>query len=152
MSRIPDLGDKLELLPDLLAEYENDLKSVEKDLQIEGKRLEVANREQASLQNYYDSRKVELKTLVEFMDLKVKAVQSRLFKSYTESYSVALSDRAKYTYIEHEKEYLEKYELYLEVKEVYEHYVAAVEAFQARAYALNNITKIRVASLEDITI
>jgi hypothetical protein len=43
-------------------------------------------------------------------------------------------------------------ELYLEVKDLHDRYAAVVDAFRSRGFALNNITKIRVAALEDVTI
>ena len=71
---------------------------------------------------------------------------------FTETYNRELSDRQKEKYIDNEEQYLSQYEIYLEIKDVYEQYEAVCNAFQSRGYALNNITKIRVASLEDVII
>lgn len=149
MSRIPDLGEKFKNIPDIIAEYDFALSDYKDHLELKGKTIEQANRENPAWQSYYDERRIELKTLVDYMEAQVNRVKGRLFKSYTETYPRELSDRAKDKYIENEEAYLAVYEIYLEVKEMYNRYQSVVDSFTARAYALNNITKLRVASLED---
>lgn len=150
MSRIPDLGAKLQHLPKILDGYEKALKDVVDHINIEGKTIEVANRENAHWQNYYDERRIELRTLVKYFEARVKKVRGKLFKSYTSGpkSNQQYSDRVKDKYIDNEDAYLTMYEVYLEVEEMYEKYEGAVKAFQTRGYALNNITKARVAQVE----
>lgn len=150
MTRIAALGSKLEHLPDILERYENELDGAELQIKLEGKKLEHANVENASWQVFYDQRRIELKTVVDYLDARVQKIRGRLFRSYTESHQRELSDRAKDKYIDNEQAFLDMYELYLEAKELYNKYQAVVDAFTTRGYALNNITKIRVASLEDV--
>lgn len=152
MSVIEDLGKNNINLPTILANYETALKGFEDKLEIKGKNLEHANSEQPGWQSYYDQRRIELYTLVKYYDGQINRVRGKLFKSYTETYSRELTDRAKDKYIDHEKSYLQMLEIYLEVKEVHDQYNSVVEAFKSRGYALNNITKIRVAALEDAII
>ncbi len=152
MSRIPDLGEKFSKLPKILGEYEDALDGFEKHLNLEGKTIEFANREQAAWQSYYDQKRIELHTLVKYMEGQTDRIRGRLFKTYTENYSRELSDRAKDKYIDHEEAYIQQLELYLEVKEICDKYEAVVDAFRARGFALRNITQIRVASLEDVVL
>ncbi len=157
MSRIPDLGDKkstdvnerFKNLPAILADYTDELKGAEQDIIIKGKSLEGANRENPSLYAYYDQRRVELKTLVEFMENQVQRTRGRLFRTFTENFKRELSDRAKDKYIDGEQAYLDVFEIYLEVKEIYDQYASIVEAIKFRGYSLNNITKARVANMEN---
>lgn len=150
MSRVPDLGAGYAKLPTILEEYEKALLDAEANIKITGKGLEQCNKENSTWQHYYNEKRVELKTLCEFLELQVNRVRGKLFKSYTEMNNRELSDRAKDKYIDNEKAYLDLYELYLEVKEMKEKYQSVVDAFTTRGYALNNITKIRVASIEDV--
>lgn len=160
MSKIADLGNSKAVsvgeryanLGKILQVYDEALRDLEADLKIRGKSLEDANRENPSLYSYYDQRRVELKTLVEFIEKDVERTRSRLFRSLTENSNRELSDRAKNQYIDGEPAYLDVYEIYLEVKEMYEQYNSAIEAFKLRGYALKNITEIRVASLESVVL
>jgi len=160
MSRIAELGDssakdikkRFAKLPVILAEYESVLEDAKKNIEIEGKRLEIANREQPVWMNYYFQKKIELNTLVKYIESQVQRVRGKLFRSYDSTMQRDLSDRAKDKYIDNEDAYLEMFEIYLEVKETYDKYSALVDVMQQRGYSLNNITKIRVASLEDVEI
>ena len=118
MSKIPELGEKFKGLPKIIAEYEDALEGYEEHLNIKGKTLEAANREQAGRQVFYDQKRLELYTLVKYLDTDINRVRGKLFKKYTENYSRELSDRVKDKYIDNEKAYLDKKELYLEVKEL----------------------------------
>ena len=152
MSLIPDLGKDNKGLPAILDQYETTLEEVEGNLAIEGKLLEHSNREQAAWQSYYDQRRIELHTLVKYLESDIKRVRGKLFRSFIENHSRDLSDRAIDKYIDQEETFLKANELYLEVKDLYDRYESVVEAFKSRGYALNNITKIRVASIEDAEI
>ena len=152
MSLIADLGKDAVNLPNILDEYETALEGYEKNLVIKGKKLEHANSEHPGWQSYYDERRIELHTLVKYFEVQISRVRGTLFKSYTETYSRELDGRSKDRYIDHESEYLKINEIYLEVKDLHDRYAAVVDAFRSRGFALNNITKIRVAALEDAVI
>ena len=150
MSRIDELGDNFQNLPSLLEEYEEELAKAEPILGIKGKRLEQANLENPTWQRYFDQRRIELHTVVKYLEARVDSVRGKLYKNFTSAKQMEYSDRAKDKMINNEPAYLAVYEVYLEAKEMYDQYQSVVDAFQGRGYALNNITKIRVASLEDV--
>lgn len=150
MSRIADIGPKYEKLPIILAEYEKALEPLEGIIQIKGKTISEANRENASWQLYFDHKKVELATLTKLMEAQVGKIRGQCYRHLSENSKLDLSDRAKDKYIDNEKQYLDMYEIYLEVEEMYKKYQAACDAFQTRGYNLNNLTKIHVASLENV--
>lgn len=149
MSRIPDLGDKFAKLPKVMAEYDAALDDIEDKIRIKGKHLEGANMENPTWQSYYDQKRIELKTLTDFFTMEVARVRGKLFRSYKEGHQRDLNEREINQYINNEDAYLTMYGMYLEVKEMLDKYKAVVDAYTTRGYALNNITKIRVASLED---
>lgn len=149
MSLIERLGQDFCNLPSILEEYENALENVENVLQVKGKTLEVANREQSSWVLYFETRRAELHTLVKYFEGKTAATRSRLFKHYTENYNRELNDNQKNKYIDNEDQYLMQYEIYLEVKDIHDRYEAICTALIQRGYSLNNITKIRIASIEN---
>ena len=152
MSKIADLGKDYKNLPKLLEVYENELSNAKEQLEIKGKKLEIANSENSAWLHYYDQRRVELHTLVKFFKAEEERVRGSLFKSYKENYSRALGEREINRYIDNEEKYIYVHSLLLEVEELYEQYQSTVNAFVSRNYALSNITKIRVAQLEYIEI
>lgn len=152
MSRIPDLGEGNVNLSNVLAEYEKAYEGVEAILKIEGKKLEYANRENPVWHHYYDQKRIELYTLTKYMEGQIARVRAKLFRSYVETYARDISERAIDKYVDNEQAYLNLLELSLEVQEIYKKFESACNAFTTRGYALNNITKIRCSSLEDVII
>jgi len=150
VSKIIELGKGYNKLPALLGNYDVELDKAEEILVIKGKLLEAANVENSPWQHYFDQKKIELHTLVKYFEMEVSRVRGKLFISYKETHSRELNEREINKYIDNEEAYLRVYQLLLEVKEMFERYEGTVHSFTSRAYSLNNITKIRVASLEDV--
>lgn len=151
MNSIERIRKDFTALPDILAEYAAEIDEVEDRIEIPTSELRRANREQASWQLYYDQRKSELHCLVKYMDMKVATTKSKLYVSYTQTHDRDLTEVGKKIYIEGEASYLNMYQLSLEVKEMHEKYQAISNAFQSRGYAINNLTKLAIATVEDVT-
>lgn len=139
-------------LPDLLARYDLDIEQAKDKLSMVGKTAGQALREQPTDSAYYAMRKAEVNKLVKFMELQIDACRSRLFRKYTDIPSKELSDRTKDKYIDNEKEYLELYEVLLEIKEVHEKFDAVCTAFDRRGFALRDWTSLRVHEMESYVI
>lgn len=152
MSRIPDLGDKFTNLPQLLDEYEKEVDLVEDRLRIKGKLMEEAQREQCSWPIFYEARRVELKTLVKYFDDQVSKIRGAAVRRYTEEYSRQLGERVMNGYIDADPSYLKMRELFLEVEELYEKYVAIGDAFTKRGFALRDLTTAKVNQLHQLPI
>lgn len=152
MSVIFDIKPDLSNIVEILDKYERALAGVDKELELKGKPIQQANSENPSLLAYYDERKVELKSLMQFVDMHVEKVKGELWQRYTENHSRDLSSRDKDMYIKKDPEYLKRYQLFLCVQDLYMRYEATVEAFVARGFSLRNITNLRVAQIENGTI
>lgn len=142
------LGKDLKNLNNVLEPYIIDLSDVEKNLNLDGKSLEQANKEQAGWMSYYDQRRIELNTYAQFLKLEIGNVEAALFHAMR-NYPQDLSDTNKKLYIKKEPQYLDISMKYHTVVELQKRYESAVEAFKHRGFALRNITDLRCASLED---
>lgn len=152
MSVLKQIGKNKENLSSILEQFSSHLNGVESILNIEHKSLEQANRETAYWQFFYDSKKTELVSLYKSMEAEVESVRGNLFKTLLKTNQRDMSDRARDKFIDAEPAYLDIYEKFLEVKELHDKYCAVVEAFKTRGYALNNITKARVAEVHNMII
>jgi len=151
LNLIDRIKNDFSILPDLIESYEKEYDEAVDIIKINEGEINEANRRHAGHQLYYDQKKVELHSLVKFMDMKVNVVKSSLYVSYTQTHDRDLTETGKKTYIEGESAYLDMYQLSLEVKELHEKYQALGNAFQSRGYAINNLTKLAIASIEDIS-
>lgn len=149
MTIITQIGEKFEKLADVLSDYDKELDNIEDILSLKNKTVEKANMENPTWQSYYDQKKIELGILNKYFEMEVARVRGKLFYRMKENNQVSLNEREINQYINNEEAYLDIYQISLEVREMYQKYTAVIEAFKTRGYALNNITKLRVASLED---
>ena len=141
-SGIDLIRDDLSNIESVIDYYEKSLSDFGKNLNLHGKNIMKALEEQPSWLSFYDARRVELKAITEYMDTQVQRIRGRLWKDYTEKYSRDLQTKDKEQYINNEPAYLDMFQLYLEVKELYEKYISAVESFKARGFVLNNVTRL----------
>lgn len=139
----------LDQLIKTIQQYDEDAEEAKKHLEIKGKTLRVANQENPSWLMYYDQQRIAAYKLMKVLSTEIAKTRGRLYKQYTENYSVDLGDRGKEQYINTEPEYLEVQELFLECQELHDKFSSIVEAFRARGFALNNITKAVVAEVQD---
>lgn len=149
MSLIDRLGENAAGLPGIVDEYEEHLSGAARHLNMKGKTAQEANAEHATWLYFYDQKRIELYILKKHMEKEVSRIRGKLWKEYTETHSRELNARDKDNYINQEKAFLNKDELMLIVQELHDHYQAVVDAFKARGYALNNITKLRTSAIEN---
>lgn len=152
MSVTGDLNRDASGLMDLIKGYERKLEKWREDISIDGKNIEEVNMQQASLTAYYDQIKIELKAILDFLDMKVKETRSKSLKALNKNSSLSLSDRAKEKILDSDKSYISIYKLFLIAKEVHAKSDMVANNFAQRSYTLNNIVKIREKELENITL
>ena len=140
---------QLKDIPSLLKIYEDEMDDYEEHLKIGGKPLGQANRENPGWYAYYDERRIQIRAVLKIVEKEVAKVRSKLFRSFTEGYSVDLGQQEKEKYINSEPKYLEAQGVLIEVEELYERYSSIVRSFENRGYALRNITELIVASLDN---
>ncbi len=145
---VPDLGVGYIKLPDILDQFAKDLIPAKNQLDNDGKLLETCLSKNSAFMHYYDERRIQLHSLVKFFRLEVDRVRGEKYKQYNENYSRSITIQMMNKYIDAEEDYLNVYKILIEVEEVYENYVSAVDGFKQRHYELTNMTKLRIANLE----
>ena len=142
------VGKNFEHLTEFLAPYVEDLLEAQDHLAINGKSFMTANQEQPQWMSYYDERKIELKTLIDHIDIEVERIRTKLIRGF-EKYNRDLSDTMRRTYVNNEPEFIEIQRLKITVQELYGKYGSIVECFKQRGYSLKNITTAMQASIQD---
>ena len=146
-------NDEIDTMYDeILKEFDRKIKDWKKDLSIAGKNIKVANVQQATLLAWYDEMRVDLKSLLDYYDMRVKQVRSEALQVIYKNSKYDYSSTEKEKIIDSDPQYLKYKRIYLEINEMYGMLSSISDQFKNRAYTLNNIVKILVASLEDITL
>lgn len=152
MSKLGLLGKDLKHLPAIIEQYENDLSGYEKNLTLVGKILEKALQEQHTWTAYYNERAVEINTIVKKVESYVKSVRGKLVIQLNENHSRSLGERLIEKYIDQEPEYLNAYEILLEVEELYDKYKALLDSFNRRGFILRDIVQARIHTIHQDTL
>lgn len=147
-----NLGKEFQKLPALLAQYEEEYAQYIEDQDLSGKTLERICKENHSLYGYYEERAIELKHILEYMEMRVAETTGKLYQSYKKGSNVSLGEREIHQYIRSDPLFVEVNIKMLEVKEMHEKFASAVTAFKNIGYAMNNLTRLKVAGLEDQTL
>lgn len=148
MSVILEINADLSNLGAILNQYDRAFESFEDDVKLKGKQIGQANSENPSLLAYYDERRAELKSIMQFVEMHLDKIKGELWQQYTEVHSRELNAKDKEMYIKKDPKYLKVYQLFLCVQELYSKYVAAVDAFVNRGFSLRNISNLRVAQVD----
>lgn len=143
---------RYEKIPQKILEIEKKIENWRDDISLDGKNLQSAVVEQPSLLAYYDQVAVEAGYYVDLMEMMVKKVRAERIKFIRDNFARDYTDSAIQKAVDGDPQYVKVYEIYIEVKEVYDKCKALVEAFKQRSYSLNNLVKIHENELENITI
>lgn len=141
-----------DFIDDILKEFDVRIKNWKKDVSIKNKNIQIANVEQPSFLAYYDEIKVDLKSLIDYYDMRVKQIRSEALQTLNKHSTKDYGPSEKEKIIDSDPKFLKYKRIYLEINEMHNLLCSISEQFKSRAFTLNNIIKIRTASLEDITL
>lgn len=152
MSKQASWKTKLSKVESKLIDAEKRMAGWEDNLEINNKNLELACVEHASWLAYYEEIAIELKYVLEFVEMIEKEVRGIQFKFCKDSFQKEYTDSSILKVIDANADYLEVHEMYLIVQEIYDKARVIVKGFEQRSYSLNNIVKIREKELEHVVI
>jgi hypothetical protein len=128
------------------------LDGAEEKLNFDMKKLEEIQKQHPM--NIYKVRTIlnGLKSIEEFIEVRLKEIESIHWRKYNETYSRALSTRDIQAYIAGEPDYKTIKELNLEVNYVKSQVEALYEALVSMGYQIKNVTSLRIAELEEVIV
>jgi hypothetical protein len=137
-------------LPDAISYFESELSSARIDTSIKGN-LESNARLMPGIVEYRFNQLQEVEAILEWLNIQLRKKRSEMFKKYTENYNRALTSRDADRYVDGDPDVVEWQLLINEFAMVRNKYLGLMKAIDAKQYQINNITKLRVAGMEDTT-
>jgi hypothetical protein len=137
-------------LPDAISYFESELASARVDTSIKGN-LESNARLMPGIVEYRFNQLQEVEAILEWLNIQLRKKRSEMFKKYTENYNRALTSRDADRYVDGDPDVVEWQLLINEFAMVRNKYLGLMKAIDAKQYQINNITKLRVAGMEDTT-
>lgn len=138
----------IQIVP-LIEKFTTELEAAAPLFQLEGRKLEEIMRTQPHYLTQYDRIHNEIKALEEWIQIMRDKVYARLWRKYNEGYSKALSTRDIQAYIGNEQELVTIDVILKEVQLLKSNANSIVEAIRQIGWMCGNITKLRIAELED---
>jgi hypothetical protein len=150
MTIIEEAAKHPEKIAKKIVDYSQFVQDAASFFEMDGERLEVICKKHAK--NVYETclRISEMKALEDYYATVIGKIESAHWKKYNEKYSRALSTKDIQAYIAGEPDYVAAKELSLEVAFVRHQLDQVLDALNGMSFMVNNITKLRVAELEDV--
>lgn len=140
-----------EQLPAIFERFERDAKTADLLFNIEGERLELVARNVPMHQAHYSMKAQEAKHLVKWLENYKAKQEAIVLKNYNRGQR-ALSATDQRILLAGEKDIVETNQLIIEASLLANQLADIVEGFKQMGWMVGNITKVRVAELQDIII
>ena len=138
-------------LPAAMSYYESELTQARLETSIKGN-LEMNSRLMPGIVEHRFNQLQEIEAILEYLNIQLRKKRSESFRKFTENYNRALSSRDVEKYVDGDDEVYQWQLLINEFAMVRNKFLGIMKAVDAKQFQINNITKLRVAGMEDTTL
>lgn len=145
------VSDDVSALPDAISHYESELSGARIETSLKGN-LEMNARLMPGIVEHRFNQLQEIEAILEYLNIQLRKKRSEVFKKFIENYNRALSSRDAEKYVDGDAEVYQWQLLVNEFAMIRNKYLGLLKAIDAKQFQINNITKLRVAGMEDTTL
>ena len=138
-------------IPDCIVWFENELEEAKKECRLYGNLEKAA----ASLPGVVEERfgqLQEMEAILEYLNIELRKMKSKFFRQYLENYQRALSSRDVEKYVEGEADVVDMEKIINEFALLRNKWLGVMKGLDQKQWQITNITKLRVAGMEDASI
>lgn len=144
------ISDNLSNIPDCISHYEKECSAAKKELSSrDNKTIEKHCAELPGILEHRYSQLQEIEGILEYLNILLTKLKSKKFKKYYEHYNRALTSQDCKKYVDGDEEVVNMSILVNEFALVRNSYLSLMKGLDAKHWMLSNITKLRVAGVED---
>jgi hypothetical protein len=136
---------------DCINYFERELEAARKETFLSGN-LEKQSRDLPGIVSYRFGQLQEVEAILEHLNIETRTVLRKNYRKYLEHYNKVLSSRDAEKFAEGEQEYIDMEHIVNEFALVRNKYLAVMKGLDAKSFQINNITKLRTAGMEDISL
>ena len=143
--------DDIANIPDFITYYENELEQAKKECRISG----IVEKSISALPGITEHRfnqLQEIEAVLNYLNIQLRKIRRKHFQKYLEGYARALTSRDAEKYVDGEDEVIDYETIINSVALLRNKYLGILKGLETKAFQLNNITRLRVAGMEDISI
>jgi hypothetical protein len=131
--------------------FDNELLEAKKEIKIHGN----LEKQSAQLPGIFENRfsqLQEIESILEYLNIRLRKVRHAAFKKYLETYNRELSSRDADRYADADDSVMQLALLINQFALTRNYYLGIMKGLEAKSFQINNITKLRTAGMEDVTI
>jgi hypothetical protein len=141
----------MSVLPDMLDYYNLELEQAHKETRISGS-LEKQNQDLPGQVSHRFNQLQDLESVLKYLNVKYDKQRSDHYRRYLERYNRELSDRSIEKYIDGESDVVDMLHVINEVALMRNRYLGIMKGFDVKSYSMGNITRLRIAGMNDHTL
>ena len=138
-------------IPNAVAHYEQELDQAKYEVKIKGN-LEKNSAAMPGIVEQRFNQLQEIEAILQYLNIELSRLRSKHFKKYLENYQRALSSRDVEKYVDGESDVVDYEKIINEFALLRNKWLGITKALDQKQWQITNITKLRVAGMEDATI
>ena len=138
-------------LPDFIQYYEGELKNAKYEVSVHGN-IEKNLASLPGITEHRFNQLQEIEAVLNLLNIRLRKIRKEHFKKYLEGYARALTSRDAEKYVDGEDDVIDMETLINEVALLRNKWLGIMKGLETKGFQLNNITRLRVAGMEDIHI
>lgn len=144
---VANLGE----LPNFIQYYENELDQAKRDCSVHG-HLEKNIANLPGVTEHRFNQLQEIEAVLNYMNIQLRKIRRKWFKTYLESYARALTARDAEKYVDGEDEVIDYETLINEVALLRNKWLGLMKGLESKNFMLGHVARLRTAGMEDITL
>lgn len=138
-------------IPNAVAYYETELDQAKYEVKIKGN-LEKNSASMPGIVEQRFNQLQEIEAILQYLNIELRRLRSKHFKKYLENYQRALSSRDVEKYVDGESDVVDYEKIINEFALLRNKWLGITKALDQKQWQITNITKLRVAGMEDATL
>lgn len=138
-------------IPDAVAYFENELINARVEVKLKGN-VERAAAEMPGIVEHRFNQLQEIEAILHYLNIELRRLRSSYFKKYLENYQRALSSRDVEKYVDGEADVVDFEKIINEFALLRNKWLGVMKGIDMKQWQITNITKLRVAGMEDASI
>ena len=138
-------------IPNAVAFFEAELEEATVECKLSGN-LERASASMPGIVEHRFNQLQEIEAILNYLNIELRRLRSSYFKKYLENYQRALSSRDVDRYVDGEADVVDYEKIINEFALLRNKWLGVLKALDQKQWQITNITKLRVAGMEDASL
>tara|TARA_Y100001935_G_C17060542_1_gene386514 strand:+ start:141 stop:596 length:456 start_codon:yes stop_codon:yes gene_type:complete len=146
-----EVSRNVDKIPNAIAFFESELEEARVECKLSGN-LERASASMPGVVEHRFNQLQEIEAILNYLNIELRRLRSSYFKKYLENYQRALSSRDVDRYVDGEADVVDYEKIINEFALLRNKWLGVLKALDQKQWQITNITKLRVAGMEDASL